>query len=311
MTLNNVGIFSGDISSKTICIYGGSGTGKSSFAKTILNDNFANNMFTECYCWAPAVSISNNSYKMIFGDHGCRHDFDNFMQWYVDLTSQLTADIIKRDLLLQTHKIFLPLLSLLPSDTLEEVIDITSTIASQSTDPPDSTQLITIMQQVAIPAIKDNRQKIRRRHGKCEIKNCAICYYVGIRRPLILIDDFAMNRDQVMAPPFSMAPTLSRHLSLSIMVLSQVYELVKNSFKINTQILVFTSRIALSEMLTHQKTSMSPQQKLKLISIFDELKKKNKWSTFIIDQTSGGLDVLQMVPRAKNFKDLYRFGIFD
>lgn len=310
MSVNNVGVFSGDISCKTICVYGGSGTGKSSFAKTILNDNFANNTFTECHCWAPEVSISNNSYKMIFGEHGCYHEFEKFQEWYVDLTWQLTAEIIKRDLILQTPSIFLSLLSLLPENILEEIIEITSAIASQSKQSQDCDQLISLMQQVGIPAIKDNRQKIRYKHGTCSVKNCAICYYVGIRRPLILIDDFGMNKELVMTYPFSMAPTLSRHLSLTIMVLSQVYELVKNSFKINTQILVFTSRVALSEMLTHPKTSMSPQQKLKLISLFDKLKEQNKWCNFIIDQGSGGMDIMQIIPRVKNFTNLYKFGIF-
>lgn len=322
--------FSCDISCKTICIYGGSGTGKTCATKTILNENFRRNAFTVGYCWAPKVSITNNNYQMIFGEQNCRHDFENFQQWYIELAEEATRQIVKRDVILNDDKIFLALFKLLPQKEIEDALEIASTVLTNACneeelpiDDNDATKLLNnndslvdstlamdVLKQIGMPMIINARQKIRKKHGDCSIKRCAICYYTGIQRPIILLDDFGMNKDEVMAYPFSMAPTLSRHLSMSIIVLSQVYELVKNSFKINTQILFFTSRVALSEMLTHQKTSMSSTLKTKLTNIFDSMKKYNKWACFVLDQSSGGLDILSLVPSDRHYNYLYRFGRF-
>jgi len=318
--------FTCDISCKTICIYGGSGTGKTCAMKTILNESFKNNAFTVGYCWAPKFSIANNNYNMIFGEKNCRCDFENFQEWYTNLADKATREVVKRDVLLNDSRVFLALFRLLPLEDIENILEIASTVLSNtcdnsevpvsdeeasnllsSTEPMiNSTLVIDVLKQIGTSVIVNSRQKIKTAHGICYVKGCAICYYTGIERPVILLDDFGMNKDKVMAYPFSMAPTLSRHLSMSIIVLSQVYELVKNSFKINTQVLFFTSRIALSEMLTHQKTSMAASLKVSLTNIFDSMKANNKWSCFVIDQSSGGLDVMQLIPMNKHHKYLYK-----
>ena len=288
---------------KVSVLYGPSGTGKTVLAKCVLDYLFDSNIFTSVYCWAPPYSVQNNNYEMIFGKEACFSDFSGFNPWYDAIADRLSASINHANSVTAKWNTIKRLYSMLPQALKEKISrDLINIVTQKYKIELDMSkpQIIGIAKSVMLPYILKNRDYIKQVHHSqknevCASGMCDICTFSGVERVLIFVDDFGGEKD-IMAGKFKTCPTKSRHMYMTIVLLSQLYTMVNKDFRSNTQIKAFTAVPALTDMLQNANSCFSANDKNALNTGFVNKKKEEKYAAMIMDESDGGRTVNYIVP---------------
>ena len=294
-----------DLAKKSIYVVsiyvGGTKTGKSVFARNVIDEMFRLNIVNEITCWAPEYSISSNGYKLMFTPDNCRSDFKNFNKWFTEYREVCEYKINLANSILNDFATLMGFYELIPKEDQDDMMKRIGIVLFKSRLPMSLENPATknIFTMVISEYLKMNRDLVRNWHlaeGTCpggDNPQCLKCLFCNVPRPLIFIDDF-IGFSEIMAGEFGDFPTRSRHLMFTIIMLSQYDTSFKPTFRNNTLVDAYTQTKTLE--CTLGRTNMGAKQIKAYTDKMDSIKKVNRWNVLILDKTTGMMDLLFALP---------------
>lgn len=285
----NINKFGNLLTGGTAILYGGAGQGKTTTAKCALVKNFVQKYYTHVYCYTSPLSQASNNYTAIFEEENCYTDFENFETVYKNLVEELEESLVTRRAFLQNNKaLMLYFITLLDPKILDEISLAIYQILLQKGVNKDSPnykdELESYMKMFFIEKIQSNKKKLRKSHKGCTINECAACYYLGNKRPLIFLDDFTLANSYVMTNYFIDSIAQIRHLELQIIMLVHSSVQTPNKVKLNSAVMVFTTMSALNDILTRNIFAINPKTKIEIQNNFKKELEDNIWTLLVHDK---------------------------
>lgn len=259
---------------KTTIIYGQSGSGKTQVLIRLLRLLKETKWFTHTNLWALEDTIHGAGYDIVFGTDNCRSDFEEFGAWYQTLSEDLDKLTKSRQAMLNNLQFFSTLHKFLNRATIQK----TEAKIKSFNDALTEHTIMTIWRK----AIMDSCDEINENHRPyCTGAKCSVCFFCTPRNTLILLDDFGNHKNDVMGSNFVRAPTLSRHLNITIILLAQSVDLVLPPFRANANINIFTSTATLSQYFGGGALFVSLKKRQYITELFGQAKKINQWTSLV------------------------------